>query len=329
MTFKPFDEVEAARADRKARQSFYTPMTYVRMICEDLPVVGRVLEPSAGDGRFIHVLREVGFEQVDACEIDTAAHARCAELGANMVGQDFLAYRPGPVYDWIVMNPPFSKGQDAKHLAHAYSLLRPGGQIRSIASLGLAPKLIEQQVDLPGCVSLRWEELDREKFGHAQVKTIYVTIDKPGPGDCHNHDGYETWATYNAATLVANERKSWEWCQDWCRRHPVDVEKAAVVFHRQFKNVVKFTYGVDWGDVYLSVLPEELRDELNAKRPVGTGDTRPATGSGGIGTSRPPGRKGGGGREKSQPVARGQRRPSVVAEEPAGPPRGLASLFDL
>lgn len=40
-------------------------------------------------------------------------------------------------YDRIVMNPPFSNGQDAEHIHHAYTLLKPGGKLVAIAGEGV------------------------------------------------------------------------------------------------------------------------------------------------------------------------------------------------
>jgi len=40
-------------------------------------------------------------------------------------------------YDRIVMNPPFSNGQDAEHIQHAYELLKPGGKLVAIAGEGI------------------------------------------------------------------------------------------------------------------------------------------------------------------------------------------------
>lgn len=40
-------------------------------------------------------------------------------------------------YDRIIMNPPFSKRQDAEHVRHAYELLKPGGRIVAIMGEGV------------------------------------------------------------------------------------------------------------------------------------------------------------------------------------------------
>ena len=55
--------------------------------------------------------------------------------GFALVGDDFLSYAPtGVRYDRIVMNPPFEKRQDTRHIDHALDLLAPGGRLVAIAS---------------------------------------------------------------------------------------------------------------------------------------------------------------------------------------------------
>ena len=39
-----------------------------------------------------------------------------------------------PVYDTIVMNPPFEKFQDIDHVRHAFDLLKPGGRVVAISA---------------------------------------------------------------------------------------------------------------------------------------------------------------------------------------------------
>jgi len=50
------------------------------------------------------------------------------------VNMDFLDMTDEWKFSKIIMNPPFSKSQDAKHIVKAYSLLAEGGTLVSIAS---------------------------------------------------------------------------------------------------------------------------------------------------------------------------------------------------
>lgn len=93
----------------------------------------RVLEPSAGKGDIAEELRKMT-DRLDVCELNYTLSDILKEEGYNIAGSDFLEYNPGPIYDFIIMNPPFEKNQDSRHIIHAYSLLKPGGVIAAVAS---------------------------------------------------------------------------------------------------------------------------------------------------------------------------------------------------
>jgi hypothetical protein len=50
---------------------------------------------------------------------------------------DFLAVAPRPHYDRVVMNPPFAKDADAKHVIHAFDFLAPEGLLVAVLSNGV------------------------------------------------------------------------------------------------------------------------------------------------------------------------------------------------
>lgn len=101
-----------------------------------------VLEPSAGTGRIVAALQDVG-AVVHACEWDLD---RCGILTRDVLkGRDsMLASRDildwklpldGAGYDRVVMNPPFckvGKGDHLDHVRHAFSLLKPKGVLVSV-----------------------------------------------------------------------------------------------------------------------------------------------------------------------------------------------------
>ena len=58
------------------------------------------------------------------------------EYAANNNHGDFLGISPLPVYDKVVMNPPFTKQQDIEHIEHAFKFLKPGGTLVGITSEG-------------------------------------------------------------------------------------------------------------------------------------------------------------------------------------------------
>jgi SAM-dependent methyltransferase len=110
----------------------------------------RVLEPSCGEGALLKALRDKGGKLflVQAIEIDQerAEYTRRRIGGSfghfSVIAQDFMDW-PGdrkypPSYDLILMNPPFDNGAAARHIAHAWKMLRPGGRLVAIAP-GMAP----------------------------------------------------------------------------------------------------------------------------------------------------------------------------------------------
>lgn len=195
--FRPIDELGEARQRKKNRQAYYTPLALVDDMVELARIwpAARILEPSAGDGRIVHALRQAGALDVDACEIDPIAWQRCADVGARMVGEDFLQYRPGQLYDRILMNPPFTAGQAKKHIEHAYRCLAPTGQIITIAPASLAADLAHCQLDLPGCQSATYEKLapDTFKESGASASVLMVWIDGPAPtGESYGFSTHHT-----------------------------------------------------------------------------------------------------------------------------------------
>lgn len=102
-----------------------------------------MLEPSAGDGRIIKAVLERFGEPINGkgvtpfwCEINTvAAQAlRDQNLGGLQLEDDFLEVPPCTIgFDVVLMNPPFGNGKWRKHIKHAYSLLKPGGRLVSVA----------------------------------------------------------------------------------------------------------------------------------------------------------------------------------------------------
>lgn len=94
--------------------------------------VSRLLEPSAGKGDLLaphcpaNGMR--GYEaprfRWDAIELNLEHHARLRELGAKIVGHDFLTHTSCAMYSHIIMNPPFAQG--AAHVLHAWRTLFDG-----------------------------------------------------------------------------------------------------------------------------------------------------------------------------------------------------------
>lgn len=93
----------------------------------------RVLEPSAGSGSICLAVREFGIEP-DCFEVSHHLREILLRQGFNLIGDDFMEVNPKPIYDRVLMNPPFGKGMDSLHVQQAFEWLTPGGRLVSIVS---------------------------------------------------------------------------------------------------------------------------------------------------------------------------------------------------
>jgi len=125
--------------EKKQYQAFYTPVPVARRILQGISYTGkRVLEPSAGDAAFADLLR-LDAAEVICCELNPEAAEGLRAKGHHVVEGDFLTQTAaglGGPFDVVVMNPPFAHDQDIRHVHHAYSMLRPGGELIAIVSPG-------------------------------------------------------------------------------------------------------------------------------------------------------------------------------------------------
>jgi predicted RNA methylase len=103
------------------------------------------LEPSAGSGRIVAELLDVGANVV-AVEREANRRRRLdaieAEDDSLSVVQldDFITLEPSEPFDRVVMNPPFLRcglGDHLDHVRHAYALLIPGGVLVSVLPSGV------------------------------------------------------------------------------------------------------------------------------------------------------------------------------------------------
>lgn len=132
--------------EKTVRQSFFTPPEIARKVAELADVAGYiVLEPSAGDGRLADACMGAGAANVICNELDEKDAAKLREKYKNVTCIDFLLYKGDSSFDKferIVMNPPFTKNQDIKHVLHALeNWLAPGGKLVAIMPDKPHPKL--------------------------------------------------------------------------------------------------------------------------------------------------------------------------------------------
>jgi len=129
-----------ATHQRQEFQCFSTPAELAERLVEmaEIEKDHLVLEPSAGSGRIVNfICAEVHFCEIQddlAEEVIQREGTGPGSWGLTRVGTDFLRYEPGPIYDRIVANPPFTKQQDITHVTHMLQLLTRGGILVSVMS---------------------------------------------------------------------------------------------------------------------------------------------------------------------------------------------------
>lgn len=173
--------------------AFYpTPADAVDHLLDGLPIKtgDRVLEPQAGIGNIVRPLLAQG-ALVDAVEIHPgradALHG-IAHPQLNVICRNFLTLRPDPVFDAVVINPPFAGTHWMKQVRHAWDFVKPGGMLRAIlpasAEINETPAHMKFRAWAasfrPGWRS-QWKDLPPESFAEVGVRinTVILTMVKP------------------------------------------------------------------------------------------------------------------------------------------------------
>ncbi len=175
---------------------FDTPEEVAERVIEwaeiDLDADLRVLEPSAGIGRL--ALRAcLNNVRVFAIELDEKRAATMQSLvddedkieildGINFLEVEVAA--KGPVYDRVIMNPPFAGQADIDHVRHAWELLKPGGILVAIMSASVDFRTNRKAEEFRQFLrdhDAEIEHLDEDAFKESgtMVRTIMVKIRKP------------------------------------------------------------------------------------------------------------------------------------------------------
>ena len=166
-----------------APQLFPTPPDLAKRMVElaEIQPGMCVLEPSAGTGNLARAIRSaVPGAHLDLIEIDPKLCSILKASGFEVSCRDFLAASM-PVcpdseggHDCVLMNPPFSKGQDVAHILHALKFLKPGGRLVAICANG--PR---QQAELRP-LAATWEELPEGTFADqgTSVRAVLLMVQR-------------------------------------------------------------------------------------------------------------------------------------------------------
>ncbi|GBU18066.1 methyltransferase [Methylobacterium sp.] len=167
-------------------QQFYTPPDLAERVIAAAGILPGmwVLEPSAGRGA-LAIPALVAGGQVDCVELNRANAEHLDEADRfDVVCCDFLTVASERQYDRVVMNPPFTRDQDIRHVEHALKFLAPGGRLVAIMSGGVlfrqgrAATFREMVAARGGTI----EPLPADSFkaSGTSVSTCLVTIDERG-----------------------------------------------------------------------------------------------------------------------------------------------------
>ena len=119
-----------------AHQLFQTPVLLAAHLVAAAGVVpgSRVLEPSAGLGRLLDALPACSVVAVEIAPACAGELFRQERQGVRLLQRDFLTVEPEEtgLFDFVVMNPPFTMRADIRHCAHALRFLKPGGTLAAL-----------------------------------------------------------------------------------------------------------------------------------------------------------------------------------------------------
>lgn len=131
---------------------FITPPALADRMARMADLRGIVLEPSAGSGRLIEAMRRAGYAStVYYCEQCPRLREHLRLMGGTAdLGPDFLAWHGRA--DSVIMNPPFRRGADVRHILHAIDRLNPGGVVTTLCYDGSKQQALKERAS-------HWEPL--------------------------------------------------------------------------------------------------------------------------------------------------------------------------
>ncbi len=182
-------EVKKLISVKKVTQAFYTPLAVVKqlLVFADIKSGMCVLEPSAGQGALADEIRKIPGVHLYLVEKDPESVRILTNKGYTPLCMDFLVYaeKNKPVFDCIVANPPFTKGQDIDHALAMWGLLKQGGRLAIIMSASVLHGTTKRhkafRALLESAASYTSETLEAGAFKESgtMVSTIMFWINKP------------------------------------------------------------------------------------------------------------------------------------------------------
>jgi len=177
-------QISAIRTKAQQFGFFPTPLdlaTKVIQLAKIQPGM-TVLEPSAGKGSLAYLAAAAG-AHVDCVELmDTNFAALAGDMKLRSVrNADFLTLDVTEKYDRVVMNPPFDKQADIRHVQHAMKFLKDGGRLVSVMAAGVTFRTNRLTTDFRDLVNERGGVIEPVPEGTfkesgTSVNTVLVTI---------------------------------------------------------------------------------------------------------------------------------------------------------
>ncbi len=190
---------------KKAFQFFPTPRDLAARVVNRLHASGcSVLEPSAGRGSLVlECLRLSSPTRIAMIELnpENIPYLKSISADGTFAGRfppedfnlfvhcaDFLSITPdtAPIglrgrFDRVVMNPPFNKGQDLKHIAHAAThWLKPGGRLLAIMLPHNSDEISQALGTADDLCSWSSEDIDAGAFKESgtNIRTSLLLLEK-------------------------------------------------------------------------------------------------------------------------------------------------------
>lgn len=137
----------------------------------------RVLELEAGIGNIADAAKEVT-DNVDCIERMTDFCEILKLKKHNVIANDLLTAETAPIYDAVVMNPPFS--EECEHIKRAFDFVRPGGSLVAVCSSSIQWKSTRKYEQLRDWLSEHTHSINEcgAKFEMTGVHTVILVMEK-------------------------------------------------------------------------------------------------------------------------------------------------------
>ncbi len=198
---------------------FPTPPALAERMARELDIKPgmKVLEPSAGKGDLADAVKAAQPE-ADVKVIEPLSDLREILTMKNheVIDTNFENFETDQKFDRIIMNPPFSKNRDIRHVRKAYELLAPGGKMIAIMGNHSAFANDKESVEFRDWLdavggtseSLGQVFAGKDAFRQTGVNSQLVTIEKPaGAGAKTTSNRKHSYSNTDVAVpkIVANK----------------------------------------------------------------------------------------------------------------------------